>query len=175
MIIIVGGRRGVALLDSGSTNTFIDYMFALKTNYKIINNGMKRVTIAGGGELQTGSHISKCNYKIQGEQFCNTFRLLDLKRYEVILRGDWIYQYSPMTMNLQTRELTIVKNGCQNVTFPDVTKANQSKLIGSRKIQKLMGKGAMGYVLMINSELTDQCQKSKSITTPFELEGILNQ
>lgn len=39
------------LLDSGNTDTFIDYKFVVKTNCKIINSGMKRVTIAGGREL----------------------------------------------------------------------------------------------------------------------------
>lgn len=53
LVITIGGKRGVVLLDSGSTNTFIDYKFAIKTNCKIINNEMTQVTIAGGGKLHT--------------------------------------------------------------------------------------------------------------------------
>jgi hypothetical protein len=35
VVINIGGKRGLALVDTGSTNTFIDLNFALKTNCEI--------------------------------------------------------------------------------------------------------------------------------------------
>jgi hypothetical protein len=35
VVINIGGKRGLALIDTGSTNTFIDMNFALKTNCEI--------------------------------------------------------------------------------------------------------------------------------------------
>jgi hypothetical protein len=35
LLVIIGGKKGVALVDSGSTHTFIDYTFAIKTSCSI--------------------------------------------------------------------------------------------------------------------------------------------
>lgn len=102
---------------------------------------MTKVTIAGGGKLHTRSYISDCTHKIHGEIFCDTFRLLDLKKYEVILGGD--YQHSLVTINLKTRELTIMKEGTQAIIFPNITQASESRMLGSKQTQKLICKGTM--------------------------------
>jgi hypothetical protein len=43
--VCIGGKRGLALVDTGSTSTFIDVSFALKTSCQILNNSVKSVTV----------------------------------------------------------------------------------------------------------------------------------
>jgi hypothetical protein len=33
VVVFIGGKRGIALIDSGSTDTFMDYTFSSKINY----------------------------------------------------------------------------------------------------------------------------------------------
>jgi hypothetical protein len=51
--VITGGRQAVALVDSGSSNTFIDYDFAVKLNLPMRNTEARKVVVAGGGTLTT--------------------------------------------------------------------------------------------------------------------------
>uniref|UniRef100_A0A0A9AN26 Retrotransposon gag domain-containing protein n=1 Tax=Arundo donax TaxID=35708 RepID=A0A0A9AN26_ARUDO len=75
LIVYIGGKR-VALIDSGSTDTFMDSVFANKTSCSIITTNPQKVKVAGGGFLESGSEILNCNYKIQKEHFNNGFKLL---------------------------------------------------------------------------------------------------
>jgi hypothetical protein len=43
--VCIGGKLGLALVDTGSTSTFIDVKFALKTSCQILNNSVKTVTV----------------------------------------------------------------------------------------------------------------------------------
>jgi uncharacterized membrane protein YjjP (DUF1212 family) len=44
IIVSIGGKRGLALVDSGSTNTFIDYTFASKICCNIVSTTSKQVS-----------------------------------------------------------------------------------------------------------------------------------
>ena len=51
LITYVNRKKAVALVDSGSTNSFLDYEFAIQTDGKITYVKPRRVTVASGGEL----------------------------------------------------------------------------------------------------------------------------
>jgi hypothetical protein len=53
------------------------------------------------------------HYSIQQQNFCNQFRLLQLKDYDLILGCDWIKVHSPICLDLRddSRKLTVTKNG----------------------------------------------------------------
>lgn len=96
-------------MDSGSTHTFIDLKFALKTSCKIQHNVLQKVTVPGGGVLLSGSHVSNIEYCINGQVFQNSFKILQLSCYGVVLGSDRIYQHSPINLDLKTRRLVIKK------------------------------------------------------------------
>lgn len=97
-------------MDSGSTHTFIYLRFALKTSCSIEHNPLQRVVVAGGGVILSGSHIPSTEYSINGQKFHNSFKILQLKGYDVVLGCDWIYQHSPISLDLKTRRL-VIKEG----------------------------------------------------------------
>jgi hypothetical protein len=100
-------------VDSGSTDTFMDYTFASKTNCKISSTTSKVVKVAGGGQLNTSAMITSTPYSIQHEEFCGDFKLLQFKGHDIILGCDWIKLHSPIGLDLRTdsRQLFIHKNG----------------------------------------------------------------
>lgn len=64
VIIQIHGKRAIGLVDSGSTSTFMDEEFALCNNCPIISTEVKRVEVAGGGELKSGVQVPETNYQI---------------------------------------------------------------------------------------------------------------
>ncbi|KAL6629795.1 hypothetical protein ACP70R_029560 [Stipagrostis hirtigluma subsp. patula] len=60
LLVTLNGKRGVALVDSGSTHTFLDVTFASKAGCLIEDAPLQSVVIAGGGELFSGgSHVPR--------------------------------------------------------------------------------------------------------------------
>lgn len=78
VIITLKGRRGVALVDSGSSHTFIDLKFAASAQCVAQNNELQKVKVAGGGILYTRAHLANCEYSIQGGKFLGSFKVLKL-------------------------------------------------------------------------------------------------
>jgi hypothetical protein len=79
VLVTIGGRKGISLIDSGSTDTFMDYTFASKVNCRIVTTVTRQVKVAAGGYLTSGATLSSTAYFIQNESFNNEFKLLALK------------------------------------------------------------------------------------------------
>jgi hypothetical protein len=81
----------VALVDSGSTSSFIDPSAIEKVDFTVTNQGPVQVTIANGNILLTHAMISSCSYSIQGHEFISDFRVLELQGYDIILGCDCMH------------------------------------------------------------------------------------
>lgn len=57
LLVQIGGKQGIALVDSGSNSTFISLKFALSTNFIILKDTSRAVAVAGGGCLFLMSHL----------------------------------------------------------------------------------------------------------------------
>jgi hypothetical protein len=55
IIISIGGQRGLTLVDSENTDSFLDYTFVSKGTYNIIATTAKTVKVVGGGQLETSA------------------------------------------------------------------------------------------------------------------------
>jgi hypothetical protein len=64
VLITIGGKHTVALLDSGSTLTFIDQSFALKANCPLLPALHTQVQVDGGGTLSSHSIVPNCSFSI---------------------------------------------------------------------------------------------------------------
>jgi hypothetical protein len=63
--LCLGGKRGLALIDSGSTDSFLDYTFASKAKCSVMQTKSQKVKIAGGGYLDTDAITVDTTYFIQ--------------------------------------------------------------------------------------------------------------
>lgn len=108
--INIGGKRALALVDTGSTHTFMDLKFSTKIHCHTIST-LEKVLVAGGGELHTGSHTTDMEYTVQGHKFRNAFKIIPLKGYDIILGGDWMLTHSPVTFDYEKRHVKIKREG----------------------------------------------------------------
>lgn len=167
LLTMIGGKQAVMLVDSGSTNSFMYYEFAVKSDCKIRYQPAKRVAVAGGGELSSEARTEQISYLVQGHLFTHSFQLLNLGSYDIILGTDWIYEHSPIGLNLKTRELAICKEG-STVLFKDYTTPDKHYMVRASKLKKILKKEVLGTKLVIRTD-----QKSlRYITTQRLVEGI---
>jgi hypothetical protein len=166
VVINIGGKRGLALVDTGSTNTFIDLNFALKTNGEILNNMAKTVKVAGGGSLTSGGHISNWNFSICAVPFNHSFTLLDLKGYDVVLGSDWLKKHGPVTFDWEFKCVAVHTLNKQLVRLPDVSITNDVKFISADTMEKMCTKGSHGYLL--NMQVSAADQPVQIVPVPFQ-------
>lgn len=69
ILVQIGGKQGIALVDSGSNSTFISLQFALTTTCTILKDTSRAVTVAGGGTLWSGSFVPTTTFTAGNTKF----------------------------------------------------------------------------------------------------------
>jgi hypothetical protein len=118
ILVQIGGKQAVALVDTGSSSTFMNLQFALQTNCEIIKADSQPIAIAGGGTLWSGAVIPSTAFTIDGKNYDNPFRILELPGNDIVLGCDWLEKHSPVGFDYKTRSLLILKDGLENVAIP---------------------------------------------------------
>jgi hypothetical protein len=161
VMVNIGGKQGIALLDTGSTHTFIDLKFSTKIQCTTISNNLETVQVAGGGTLQTGAHVQALDYTIQGETFHNSFKVLPLKGYDLVLGGDWMLTHSPVTFDYHTRRVKIRIEGKKKFFLKDNSLKRGVPLMSINQLEKELKKGATGYYLFPLSASTPSTEQTE--------------
>ena len=105
--IMIGNTPTLALVDTGSTTTFMSHACAQQAKCQLSPAKRMKVIVANGEELWTESTAYECGYTIQGTSFVSDFRFLQLQGYDIILGADWIYHHSPVTLDYKKMILQI--------------------------------------------------------------------
>lgn len=98
--------------------------------------------------------------------------MLNIRSYDIILGADWIYQHSPIGLDLKTRELTICKEG-KTMVFKDYTCPDKHCLVDASKPEKIMRKEVMGYMIQVNLIQEEDPKGVRDI--PMEVQRVLQQ
>jgi hypothetical protein len=116
LVDIIVEKRSIALLDSGSTDTFMEYTFGSQLNLPILTTTPKKVKVVGGGSLDLSAVMQQVTYSVQREVFTNDFKLLHLRGYGIILGCDRIKTHSHIGLDLRepSRQLIIQKQGAKS-------------------------------------------------------------
>jgi hypothetical protein len=155
VFVTIGGKRTVALLDSGST-TFIDQAFAIKANCPLRSTPSKEFQVAGGGTLFSDSYVPDCPFTIGPHKFSHKFRDLNLPGHDVVLGCDWMQLYSPVSFHFQTQESHMTGVTGEPIILPTYSPSDDTTAIDSAQLCKLLDKGASGYVIQLYSlQLSD--------------------
>ena len=148
LCITVGNHKALALVDTGSTTTFVTPEFANKENYQLTPTLRQKVQVANGKTIWTEFACKQAHYEIQGVPFTTTFRLLNLKGYDIILGADWIYDHSPVELNLKALTLK-VQHDSGPVTFLDTSLPPTADIPHSINFQRLLNNSTCGALLMV--------------------------
>lgn len=167
----IGKVTATALVDSGNTTTFITPSLVRRANLEIENYEPIPVKVANGEILYTRAHCPQHAYHIQEEEFASTFRVLEIRGYDIIFGCDWIHQFSPVSLNLKTKELTMSKDG-HTLVLSDVSVPVRNFLISMHKLEKWVDQGMAGTVLHLKPVQEDEGRKGE---TPEEVNEVLKE
>jgi hypothetical protein len=117
--VLIAGKIAIALVDIGSTHTFMDLKFSTKIKCTTTSNTVEKVVVAGGGKLLTGAHVHDMPYSIQNKAFHSTFKILPLKGYDIVLGGDWLLTHSPVMFDYEKRQIKIKQVDTKKITLQD--------------------------------------------------------
>jgi Retroviral aspartyl protease len=95
----IGNKKNCALLDSGSTHSFVNPSVLYGLNYIVIETELMVVMLAEGTRVVTDSKCVNLKYSLQGHEFCDDVRVLGIKSYDMILGIDWLRQHRPMNID----------------------------------------------------------------------------
>lgn len=131
-----------------AVHTFINYDFALTANCHLHSTPVNKVSVAGGGQLQSTAIVPLTTYFIQEKKFSSVFKTLLLHSYDIILGCDWTCKVSPITMIFDMRTLTMHRNGLP-IVFTDHNTAPAKSLVTPTAMSKLLTKPVMGYIIQV--------------------------
>jgi hypothetical protein len=78
----------ILLIDSGSSNTFVNRMFAQGAGCAISPAPPISVKVANGQPMTSNSQVTDQQWFYGGHTFCDTMRILDIGAYHAILGKD---------------------------------------------------------------------------------------
>jgi hypothetical protein len=147
--IWIAGKPAMALIDTGSTNTFLDLQFAQDQQLVLVPVPHRTVLVAGGGELSCESILPQCKYSIQDKEFTHDFHILPLKGYDIILGANWLKKFSPNIIDWENRSISICHQGTW-LTLVDKQVRGKECLISAKACSQLLLTGADAYILQLN-------------------------
>jgi Retroviral aspartyl protease len=109
----IGQKTVCALLDSGSTHSFVDPLVLRDQNITIEETHPLIVMVANGARMVTDSKCPALQFSLQGHDFSGDFRLLQIQGYDLILRLDWLSKFEPMLIGWNQKWIEFDNNGCK--------------------------------------------------------------
>lgn len=171
LTVKIGNTSATTLVDSGSTSTLVSPEMATKMLVKTKPTPRVKVAVASGEMLWSEFMVQDCLYEIQGQQFSDSSRVLQLKGYAMILGVDWLKKYSPVHMDFIKMEMKVSALDGQLVTFSDETVPQAQREEAKDFSDKLMEHAICGFVLFTASAME---VSSTSKKLPKELQSLLN-
>ena len=127
----VAGKEVVFLLDSGSTNSFLNSSLANELEGLQILPMPRRVKVAVGGILICDTCIPACTWTCGSQQFCSPFKVHPLKGYDGIIGMDWLSSHNPQLVDWHHKWLKFQYKGtwvCLQGKVPVATDCNMLSL-----------------------------------------------
>ncbi|KAJ4789012.1 polyprotein [Rhynchospora pubera] len=131
-----------ALLDSGSTHTFVNPEVIQCLNLPIHQANPMVVMVANGEKMVTDTTCQALKFKLQGHEFERDVRLLAIQGYDMILGLDWLTSLGPMKIDWSQGSLEFCTEG-KDVKLRVREEIAEVKLVdGSMNIEKEVKKGS---------------------------------
>lgn len=107
----VGSKPVLALIDSGSTHSFIHPEVLEGIECNLLQTHPMVVTVSNGERMQTATKASALPFAIQGHTFQAYLMLLNVTGYDIIIGLDWLIQLGPMKVDWGRRSIELNKEG----------------------------------------------------------------
>jgi Retroviral aspartyl protease len=107
----IGEQPVFALIDSGSTHSFVNPSVVTQDKAQVTHSNPMIVMVANGAKMVTDSTCQNLCFKIQGNEFCHDLRLLPVQGYDIILGLDWLSTLGPMQIDWKEKWLEFQNKG----------------------------------------------------------------
>jgi hypothetical protein len=101
----------LALLDSGSSHSFVNSDFVKQAGLDTVATTPKTVRLANGEILVFDKMVHNLEWWCQGHTLVGNMILLDLGAYDAILGYDWLKVHSPMNYHWENRTIEFQRKG----------------------------------------------------------------
>lgn len=128
------------LLDSGSTHSFLDLETAKKIGCTISNAVPMRVTVANGNHIFSLHTCPKLQWKIQGVEFEDSFRLVRLGGNDMILGGDWMRGHNPVLLDFVEYKVQVTHKG-KRIELKRIYSQAELKSMSTTGVKQMLKKG----------------------------------
>jgi hypothetical protein len=108
---LIGNQVLSVLVDSGSSNTFINSAMTVTISYTSQPASALRVKVAIGQVILSTAEIKGIEWWIQVHTFCTDARVLDIGAYDMILGMDWLEMHSPMQCDWARKTIGFMYKG----------------------------------------------------------------
>lgn len=170
VIIHINGKRAVALLDSGSSSSFMNQEFAVKANCHLLPVKPRAIAVAGGGKLLSNAVVPDCAFQLAKTTLKHSFRTLPLPSHDVILGYDWFTLMSPVSFNIPANTFSFTLNGKKTITAAIFNTPEKVKEVPAEEMSKLLDKGAEGFLLQMHNIVMEA---PPGFQTPPQLQKLL--
>lgn len=101
----IGKHQVLILVDSGSVGTFVSTQLVQQLKLSTTPCEPSTFRAADGGLMLCDQKVSQLQWFIQGHHFLSNAKVLPLKCYDLILREDWLEEFSPMTIDYKLKTI----------------------------------------------------------------------
>jgi hypothetical protein len=124
---LVQNQVMLLLVDSGSSNTFVNANLVNRLNCTMVEIPPVSVKVANGQILDCDRMVPQLQWWAQGHMFQTNMKILPLGGYDAILGVDWLKQWGDMRCNWATKTLKFQQQG-RSVTLRGMQSKEQSDL-----------------------------------------------
>ncbi|XP_073314734.1 uncharacterized protein [Primulina huaijiensis] len=142
-----------ALLDFGTTHSFISETFSNYLNVKSIRFDVNySVTVQSGEELSATSMIRDIDLELHGHLFYVDLIVFPMSEFDIILGMDWLTK-NKVLIDIQKRSVLVRPLGMEQFLFEPDRWRSFSRMIFCMQARKLIHKGCQAFLASIFSTL----------------------
>ncbi len=97
------------LIDTGSTDSFIDFQVAKEVGTELIVAPSLLVKVTNGHKVMSKLKCSNFKWSMQGEPYQSEFRVIRLDGSSIILGIDWLRAYGRVTFDYTDHSVSFTK------------------------------------------------------------------
>jgi len=117
--VTIGNVLFSALLDSGSSHSFISETAARRTGLPISARPRMTATVANGEQVACPGVLRQVPFSVQGDVFRTDLFVMPLAGYDVVLGAQWLGTLGPVTWDFQRRTMSFTQQG-RTICWPCV-------------------------------------------------------
>lgn len=160
------------LVDSGTTNTFINEQLAQANKGVQLLPKSSRVWVADGGELICLSFVPGCAWYSQGHEFYIDLKVLALVKYDVILGMDWLEEHNPMTLDWREESIEIQTPAGPLRLLGQEASSIECQVVNNLQLQAPCNQEAITHIVHL-CMVVPESEKTKAI--PPSIQAIVNE